>query len=177
MNYEAGTNVLKAMHQAEADLREVEGKMAELEAQQDLLSEFLHAGRALLGIADGAPLPAVTPSVLLPPQAPMFVVAHNVAPPRSLKDRVTQACLSILADGFPMKPQELIKVLERRGVVIGGTNKPMALSAMLSKDGRFQPDRKRGWSLKSDPTPVGAGMGSGATQGELPDADSSGDEL
>lgn len=50
-----------------------------------------------------------------------------------------------------MKPVTLVEALELRGIEIGGANKAMSLSSMLSKDKRFQPDRKWGWSLKRAP--------------------------
>lgn len=47
-----------------------------------------------------------------------------------------------------MKTSELLKELEEAGIEVGGANKPLTISALLSKDDRFVPNRKEGWSLK-----------------------------
>ncbi|NIJ81209.1 hypothetical protein [Xanthomonas cannabis] len=152
-----------------------------IKRRQELVS-FLNMAKELLGL-QATSLPKVLP---LPPIAPAIqagvlrtaVPAIQVAVvPRPLKDRVVEACLELLKDGFPMKPVAIVEALELRGIAIGGANKAMSLSSMLSKDRRFQPDRKWGWSLKRAPSPVAAGEGGNTNQGETPDADSSDDEL
>ncbi|WP_080715740.1 hypothetical protein [Xanthomonas arboricola] len=176
---------MDAIKAANEEIAKVDQQIEALLKRRQELESFLTMARELLGL-QVLPLPALK---LPPPPKPIAPslqpgVTQTVAPPiqvavlpRPLKDRVVEACLDFLKDGFPMKPVALVEALELRGIKIGGANKAMSLSSMLSKDKRFQPDRKSGWSLKRPPSPVGAGEGGNANQGETPDADSSDDEL
>ncbi|QDS19373.1 hypothetical protein [Xanthomonas citri] len=167
---------MDAIAQARNEIAVLDQKISELQARRAAFVQFVDMGTALFGKAvDQSHLPIPVklpplPAAKLPP----------LPPKKSLKDQVIEACFDELKDGFAQKPAALVRSLEARGIFIGGENKAMALSSMLSKDGRFIPNRKFGWSLrliKSGPAPAGTGTGPGSTQGETPDADSSDDEL
>lgn len=67
---------------------------------------------------------------------------------KSQRDLITDYCANVLRDGFPMKTVDLLQLLSSAGIEVGGANKALALSSYLSKDDRFEPSRKEGWSLK-----------------------------
>lgn len=67
---------------------------------------------------------------------------------QTAKARITNLVATILADGRQMSTKDLLEEIQSRGVEPGSKDKHLALSALLSKDGRFEPDRKLGWSLK-----------------------------
>jgi hypothetical protein len=69
---------------------------------------------------------------------------------QTAKARITNLVALLLADGGQKSTKELLEEIQKRGVEPGSKDKYLALSALLSKDGRFVPDRKRGWSLKED---------------------------
>ncbi|CEE34599.1 conserved hypothetical protein [Xanthomonas citri pv. citri] len=176
---------MDAIKAATEEIAKADRQIEALLKRRDELVSFLNMAKELLGLQVTS-LPTVPLRPLPKPIAPGLQpgVIRTVVPavqvavvPRPLKDRVVEACLELLKDGFPMKPVTLVEALELRGIEIGGANKAMSLSSMLSKDKRFQPDRKWGWSLKRAPSPVAAGEGGNTKQGETPDADSSDNEL
>ncbi|MGV7188598.1 hypothetical protein [Xanthomonas axonopodis] len=171
---------MDAIAQARSEIAALDQAISELQTRRAAFVQFVEMGTALFGKAvdqSHQPIPVKLPplpAIKLPQLPPLPLLIK-----KSLKDQVIEACFDELKDGFPQKPAELVRSLEARGIFIGGDNKAMALSSMLSKDGRFLPSRKFGWSLrlKSGPAPAGTGTGPGSTQGESPDADSSDDEL
>lgn len=68
---------------------------------------------------------------------------------RPAKAIILDAVENILSDDNPRHTRILLDMLRMRGIEVGGKDKVLALSALLSRDDRFESDRKVGWSLKS----------------------------
>lgn len=64
------------------------------------------------------------------------------------KKRIGAAAREILATEKHMHTRDMIEVLSKRGIEVGGVNKIINLSSILGRDGGFLNDRKTGWSLK-----------------------------
>lgn len=62
-----------------------------------------------------------------------------------------------------MRQQELVDALTQQGVEIGGKDKKARVSQLLSKDPRFKPNRKKGWSLAKRSPKGEAGDGAPAS--------------
>lgn len=68
---------------------------------------------------------------------------------RSLKERVIDVVTSVLEDGKQHHTKELVEVLSAAGIVIGGADPVVSVSAILSRERHmFSSDRKNGWSLR-----------------------------
>lgn len=78
------------------------------------------------------------------------------------KNRVVSGYLEkVLADGVPRKTADLVKLLEKNGIPIGGVNPTKTLSVLLSTTDRFKSARPHGWTLEMvRPEPVSAGRAS-----------------
>ncbi len=63
---------------------------------------------------------------------------------------ITDAAEVILSDGVRRFSVELIKELHAQGIDVGGTNAKVNLASYLSKDNRFESNKKAGgWTLTS----------------------------
>lgn len=77
----------------------------------------------------------------------------------NVNDAVT-ACINYLREvKHPVKTKDLLKMLQDRGIDVGGQNPVTNLSAMLSRSEGLQADRTVGWSLceasqKDDEEPI-----------------------
>lgn len=69
---------------------------------------------------------------------------------QSVKDKVVEIARSLLADGKTMHTVDLVVQLEAAGVDIGGADKRLTVSSILSRDAGFQANRKVGWSLRKN---------------------------
>lgn len=89
----------------------------------------------------------------LPNSSPFNIgaMAQIVAVKRnSVKDQVILAVASALADGKPRHTSELLEMLTVRGIEVGGKNKMLAVSSILSREkSTFAATRKEGWSLRT----------------------------
>lgn len=127
------------VEKAKTDLAEVKAEVSTLLAKQKKLEAFL----AIYGEQ--------------PSQSDLYrsVMSRLADGPAALalsrpsaKDRITSAVADILADGEPRHTRALLAILEKNGIEVGGSDKVIALSVLLSRDPRFVANRKIGWSLK-----------------------------
>lgn len=72
-----------------------------------------------------------------------------VAPSNALtqKEAITSACAELLSTGEHMHTRELLEKLQSSGVIVGGKDKILTVSLILSRDPRFVANRRTGWSL------------------------------
>jgi hypothetical protein len=78
------------------------------------------------------------------------------------KDRILDAVYTLLSDGRPRHTRVILNHLDALGVDVGGKDRVLALSALLSRDEDrgFVPSRTVGWSLKkANPESVAADPG------------------
>jgi len=76
--------------------------------------------------------------------------AEADSPALPAKVRIERACKEILADDVPRQTRALLDELCKRGIEVGGQDKVLALSKILSSSDDFEVDRKIGWSLKKE---------------------------
>jgi hypothetical protein len=62
---------------------------------------------------------------------------------------VVYAVTGILADGEARPTRVLLRMLKTRGLAFSGSDEAQTLSIQLSTSGKFQSNRKLGWTLKS----------------------------
>src|SRR5438105_6132517 len=60
---------------------------------------------------------------------------------------IADAVAHYLSDGGPLKTPAIVEKLRSEGVSIPGSKQEQNVSQILSRDGRFKPNRKEGWSL------------------------------
>lgn len=136
------------------ELRELDMRRQVLEARAAKLQMFLRVSEDLGFMrvvdvrgqsgSDSLPMP---PPLQLPP-LPQIPSHRGRSEATTQKEKITEFCAELLKIGFPMKTSELLRELESANIEVGGANKLLTVSALLSKDGRFVPSRKEGWSLK-----------------------------
>ena len=81
-----------------------------------------------------------------------FAPEAQTTPPRvRLRESIPDAAFAILHDcSTPLPVGELVSVLEESGRPVGGKNRNINLSSLLSRDPRFENVSGRGWKLKSE---------------------------
>ncbi|MBN8714489.1 MAG: hypothetical protein J0H50_11055 [Xanthomonadales bacterium] len=150
---------------AKTQLKSLQRQIADLQSRQDRLSQFIATFEELRALPEEA-------DDLVTPAARMNELAMS-RPPRTAKAMIVDAVQQILADGRPRHSRELLAILEEQRIAIGGKNKLLALSAILSKDESFRASRKVGWSLSTSetarPEPAATGSGLFIHSGEPPD--------
>ena len=150
-----------------AELERIEAelaKMAALQKRRDYLRQYIELDRILFDeqAADDAR------------QDPMDVPMHKpravLNDPRVLeerprreftKDLILSGAMRWITSNGPMQTADLVKLLEQDGVVIGGADKVLTVSSILSRTkDQFKSDRAAGgWTLVSphkEETPQGA---------------------
>lgn len=65
------------------------------------------------------------------------------------KAAILDKVVLMLSDGGYMKPETIVATLTQANVPIPGQNHVAYVSQLLSRDSRFTPNRKQGWSLAS----------------------------
>lgn len=172
---------------AAREIAELEAKAREIEARKEKVAQFLGLAQEL-GFVQPTPQPVQrTPkegqadavqSTGPAPVSPTFRPVPLVIPPPSFgKDRASSArggrnpVAEVSAELIANSPSghvrtlDLIPMLEERGVKVGGKNPLAGVSAVLSKDDRFTPNRKLGWALKKEtPASVAADAGADSQQ-------------
>lgn len=134
-------SIAQALQEAAA----IEKQIAELTERKKALNEFVRIGLNLSGMARKSDLPAVVFG------ASKSLTSHTLIFHGPNKRRIEEAVKEILADGSSMMTRPLIEELAKRNIEVGGKDKVLALSAILSRNKEaFQNDRKIGWSLKKE---------------------------
>lgn len=74
-----------------------------------------------------------------------------VTPQRpGVKEKILRAALAKLEDGSSIKTAELVRMFAEQGIDVGGKDPIASVSSILSRDNRFQSNRKTGWSLTKE---------------------------
>lgn len=118
-------------------------ELSELDARRKSIEAQIVALRAYVQVALHAEIATV-------PEEP-----RRRAP---VKDQIIAVVEQTLIDGIPRKTDELVRIIEERGIVIGGADRRLTLSSILSRaKSQFQSSRRDGWSLrKENPAQGGA---------------------
>ena len=151
------------IRQAEAELSEIDRKLAEiivLQKRGEQLRHLIVLGRQLyLGEQPNEH------SMLLT-SAPLIAVPHNHPKSGTQKERIIDTCAGIISDAGASPTRILVERLAANGIEVGGADKIAALSAILSRSERFESDRAAGgWVLsksRKEETPTGAPTPEGA---------------
>lgn len=92
---------------------------------------------------------------------------QDVTAKRGSREIIREKAAEYIQQKGPLSVQQIVALLKRDGVDMRAKDPLAAVSQTLSLDGRFEPDRKRGWSLKSaqqkGESPAATGLSS-ATQ-------------
>ena len=156
-----------------AELKRIEAelaKMAALQKRRDYLRQYIELDRILF--AERAADDARQDSMDVPMHKPRAVLNDppelEERPRREFtKDRILTGARRLIAANGPMQSADLISALEKVGVVIGGADKVLTVSSILSRaKDQFKSDRAAGgWTLVSPhkevtppsaPTPAGS---------------------
>jgi hypothetical protein len=150
--------VAKALSDAEAELSNIEQRLAEVEPlrlRRETLRSWVSLTRQVYpGLTD-----AVAPST--PAPAPTIIQSGVLLRTREpQKDRVAAVAAQIIREEGSMISRMLAERLEARGVTIGGTDKASTVSSILSRNDAFTSNRSAGgWVLvqpHKEATPPGA---------------------
>jgi hypothetical protein len=76
---------------------------------------------------------------------------HIYRGPAGSSSEILDTVHRLLADGQRRSLQEILMFLEVRGITAKGSNRAAFLSTLLSRDERFDPNRRDGWGLKGRP--------------------------
>ena len=157
-------------------IAELEAKAKAIEEQKKKYAEFMSLGMELGILPDDSQDDAMVPkvsapqvSVIPPPPPPSSHLTislppiQNAAPRRGSFGAVAEASAELIANATTghIRTADLIPLLEERGITVGGKSPLAGISAILSKDDRFEPNRKLGWGLKQQ-TPASAVTDAGA---------------
>lgn len=128
---------LKKYHELTKELADLEAKKGIIEGQVKGLVTFLQSANVVLS------------TDLDPAKAWPFPTSTR---PRRLfvakKDTIGERVAQMLKMQQPQMTRDLLEQLGQNGIMISGNDPVIALSAVLSRDGRFVANRKDGWSLK-----------------------------
>ena len=174
---------------AAREIAELEAKAREIEARKEKVAQFLDLAQEL-GFVQSTPKPvqrtlmdgqgdavhSEAPRPLRMPdyfrvQIPAPVILANVGASgrRGRQHPVAEVSAELIANSPTghIRTQDLVPLLEEGGVKVGGKSPLAGVSAVLSKDERFTPNRKLGWALKKEtPTSVAADVGVDSQQAD-----------
>ena len=155
---------------AETELNLIDQQIAALQRRQVSLREFVTLGRKLFDA------PSVQASFVLPDrqatEATGFSVMARAARPRdgTVKARILETTEAIIKDHGRIHTKALIERLEANGIEIGGADKTVTVSVILSRSERFKADRSFGWGMaekKENPQDATTSAGSQSVQTDL----------
>ena len=140
-----------------ADIERLEKQEAEArkarEERKEKLRAFTAMGASLFG---ASPPPAVVAQITKPARS-LAVAATKPGRKGTAKARIEEIATELIQLHGYMQTETILEVAEQRGVQIGAANKPLAVSAILSRSPDFKSDRAKGWSLtnkKPDSAPT-----------------------
>lgn len=131
---------------AQAELQQVEMQLQALKRRQDELRMFIAIGRSLTGREQGTTTVSRDMTV-------RWSLDGRAAQGRRypLKQIISDAVEKLLkTNGGPMHTRDLVDRLTADGIEIGGSDKAVTVSVILSRDTRFVSDRKYGWRLAAE---------------------------
>ena len=134
--------------QAEAELHSIDQQISKLQRRQVELSEFVSLGRKLFD-TDSVKLSFAFHGGNATQQAAGSLTTPRVPRPRdgSMKARVLKISEALINSFGPIRTKALVERLEANGLEIGGADKGVTVSVILSRSDRFVADRSNGWSL------------------------------
>lgn len=140
------------------DFKSIDGKIAALQKRRNELAQFIDLHQRLYPTRDIFDMgPDDSGNRLASTLAAATAEFDGTA-----KARIERAVSEILSDGAPRHTRVLLDELAKRGIEVGGQNKVIALSSILSRNkDTFEADRKVGWRLKkemSEPAATGSDM-------------------
>ena len=153
---------------AVAELERIEAELAKiamLQKRRDSLRQYIELDRILFDkqSADNARQDDSTDAAARKQQVALDAPNLRDERPRreSAKDRILNGAARLIDSNGPMQTVDLVKMLERGGIAIGGADKLLTVSSILSRaKDRFKSDRAAGgWVLLSphkEETPQGA---------------------
>lgn len=150
---------------AEAELNSIDQQISALQRRQVELRQFVTLGRKLFDATSVQG--ALHLSDRQATQATGVSAMARTPRPRdgSMKSRVLEISEALIKRAGPIPTKALVDRLEANGLEIGGSDKVLTVSVILSRSDRFKADRSLGWTLaepKENPQDVGASAGSHA---------------
>lgn len=131
---------------ARAELATIDSQIAALQQRRVALRQFLDLGLSLYG---GEQIDATAIRAVESAAFHFGAASAQERQREPAKPRILAACEAHIASNGPTRTHELLGVVQAAGIEIGSADPQNALSVLLSKSGRFAPDRKIGWSLKA----------------------------
>jgi multidrug resistance efflux pump len=133
-------------HEAVHEVEQLSQELSRISARQRVIELKLAALNAYLA-AEEADLTSR-------PRSPLAIGAvqrlMSVSQKKSVKHQVLETASRILSDDQPRTTEELVAALAQEGVAVGGANKALTVSSILSRDKNFKANRKHGWSLNKE---------------------------
>jgi hypothetical protein len=129
---------------ARADLADVRREIAELQAREKKLAQFVELGVELYGEQSGLP-PQETEEVFL--ANPIQTGSAGSGRKLPMKRLVIGFSKEAITQSGPKHTRDLIAYIEGKGVSISGSSKLTTISKILSQSSEFTSDRTTGWSL------------------------------
>lgn len=130
-------------------------KMAALQKRRDYLRQYIELDRILFDerAQDDAPQASISDASIHKSSAVLndLQVMDSGSRRETTKDRILSGARRWITSKGPMQTAELVKMLEQDGVVIGGVDKVLTVSSILSRTkDQFKSDRAAGgWVLLS----------------------------
>lgn len=139
-------NAVDYLDRAAKELAEIAKQEKALAERKTKLRLFAEMGASLFGEQPAVAEPAQTSLQLAERQLALAVVPK----PRkgTAKAIVEQVAAELLANAPFVQTDDVLAAAEAAGARIGAANKPLAVSAILSRAPQFQNDRSKGWFLK-----------------------------
>lgn len=171
-----------AYAKAQAELSDIDARIAVLQQRREALRQFVALGRQLYGGGEhvqeihvqssdvfrvvAARASATAAQTMSAAEFKSFLVE------RSNKARILSVCRGHIGAHGPTSTRDLLAILEGAGVTVTGNDKVNTLSVILSKSDEFESDRRLGWSLRStskeeNPQDVAASAGSDVEVSQL----------
>ena len=153
---------------AEHELTELSRQIAAMQQRQDALKSFIAIGRSLVEDDEQTAAPAPWLNAATPAVSGIVTTPPGFFDrPPSIKQHVLKLAEETISKTGPQSTRALVEHLERHGISVGGADKVLAVSTILSRaKGRFKSDRAAGgWTLvdgEKEETPQGASTPAGS---------------
>lgn len=143
------------LDRARKELAEIEQQEQALLARKAKLKAFSEMGASLFGDAAVAP-PRPLPPRPLPPireaieQRMLAFASDKAAREGTAKFIIESVATDLMLRHGYVQTEQVLEAAEAAGARIGATNKPLAVSTILSRSPKFKSDRSKGWSLNDE---------------------------
>ena len=130
-----------------ADIERQEKQEAEerkaREERKEKLRAFTAMGASLFGATPSFPVTAQ----ITEPARKLAVATNKPGRKGTAKARIAEIATELIELHGYVQTDDILVAAEQRGVQIGAANKPLAVSAILSRSPDFENNRSKGWSL------------------------------